>query len=323
MEISCAVLADIIMTCSSTEPDHTAVCAALRGLGTRFGCTIPTKPICAICASPLPEESFKRLLQSNVAPFDQITCGLVSATTPFVGEGDRVPIGKNGEWFDFDCIPTIIGIGVALGTIPLITYSPIGCTMGSYSDAGGWAKVIGLFYLPYGPAFIYTPINTFYIYWMVRMQSRQSDKWGMAVVSRDSLSLHSEPKNTSTTFGLNRFRSIVAKFRRASNSISSQTESNLESQVLWLSFWYVVAFFVSYSIFFVAFPFNGYTNESDWLYILFSVLPPIQGFLNSLVYFRRRIVKWVSCGKRNTGETTKPSAFQSAKNMLIWPIVAI
>jgi hypothetical protein len=143
-------------------------------------------------------------------------------------------------------IPTIIGTGVALGTIPFITYSPIGCTMGSYNGAGGWAKVIGLFYLPYGPAFIYTPINTFYIYWTVRMQSRRNNKWRMTVVSRDSLSMHSaELRDTSTSFGSSRLRVLASKLRRANPASSSKAESQVESQVMWQSFWYVVAFFVS------------------------------------------------------------------------------
>ena len=60
--------------------------------------------------------------------------------------------------------PAVLGIIIALASIPFITFTPVGCTIGSYKDDGGWAKMILLFYLPYGPAFLFIPLNTIYAY---------------------------------------------------------------------------------------------------------------------------------------------------------------
>jgi hypothetical protein len=63
----------------------------------------------------------------------------------------------------------------------------------------------------------------------------------------------------------------------------------------------------------VVFPLNGYSNDSYCLYIMFSVLTPIQGFLNSCVYFRTRVAWTLLCNK-------KTSLFHCAKNTLLWPL---
>jgi hypothetical protein len=63
----------------------------------------------------------------------------------------------------------------------------VACKIGSYSDAGGRVKVTGLLYLPYGPAFSYTPLNMLYIYWKIRAQSRKSDWWRILDVQLEFL----------------------------------------------------------------------------------------------------------------------------------------
>jgi hypothetical protein len=60
--------------------------------------------------------------------------------------------------------PAVVGLIVALASIPFITFTLVGCTIGSFKDKGGWAKMILLFYLPYGPAFLFIPLNTIYVY---------------------------------------------------------------------------------------------------------------------------------------------------------------
>jgi hypothetical protein len=189
-------------------------------------------------------------------------------------------------------VPAIIGTGVALAAIPFILPTAIGCTIGSSYDEGGWAKVIGLFYLPYGPAFILMPLNTLYIYLKVKNQSRKGNRWRLStVVSQRQLALSSEAGfNSAANEGSSALRQVSnALRRRQRTSTAEQPASQMEKLVFWQSCWYVAAFFASYAIFPVFFAVDGWSVKSYWYYILLSFLTPMQGFFNACVYFRKRI----------------------------------
>jgi hypothetical protein len=102
MKLSCGILADIATTWSAEDPDHIAVCGGLQGLGTHCGCSLPKHPACEACPDPLPRESFD-LTVSDVAPYDLLSCGLLTSAGLFVDDGARLPFGSDGEWIDFEC----------------------------------------------------------------------------------------------------------------------------------------------------------------------------------------------------------------------------
>lgn len=231
-------------------------------------------------------------------------------------------------------IPAIIGVGVAFAAIPFITSTPIACTIGSSEDSGGWSKLIGLFYLPYGPAFIFAPLNTCFIYWKVRKQSRKGDRWRIVGVQassarsgfqRSSFSMRGfGDEDTSELAGserTSRMRQMATALGRTI-SFRHPNESQTEKLVFWQSFWYVVSFFLSYSVFLVAFALDGWNAGSYWFYILLSILTPMQGFFNCCVFFRSRIVKkWRERAKR----AQNGARFVTARSLmrgLLWPMTA-
>lgn len=169
------------------------------------------------------------------------------------------------------CIPAVIGTGLAMGAIPFITPSPVACTIGSYNDDGGWLKQILLFYVPFGPAFVYAPINTFYIYWYFRRRNRKANKWRFEA-RRQSINNQIANRLTDSAPSSTRLFSITDK--------TDQTKNPMEAQLLWQSFWYVCAFYCSYFVFVVAFALDGFEVEAYWFYIVLSIFTPMQGFFN-------------------------------------------
>jgi hypothetical protein len=181
-------------------------------------------------------------------------------------------------------LPGILGLTVALAAIPFITFTPMACTIGSYRDVGGWPKLIGLFYVPYGPAFLYIPLNTMFVYWRVRQQCYERETVANVI------------KNESSVLSTNDKRDELPEIEHPLTVFS-----HLERRVFWQSFWYMASFFASYTIFLVVFAMDGYDTNSYPLYMVMSILTPMQGFFNSLVYFRERFWKWA------TGRITRPT----------------
>lgn len=190
-------------------------------------------------------------------------------------------------------IPALLGTGIAMGAIPFITTSPVACTIGSHKDPGGWLKVIGLFYLPYGPAFVYAPINTFYIYWKYRRQSRSARRWSFRIQQLSFRSRIAERFSDldSKSSSLLRVKHILKA--AAKKSRTKKKPSQLESLLLWQSFWYVCAFYCSYFIFVVAFALDGYGMDAYWFYIILSIFTPMQGLFNR--YARETIWSESTC----------------------------
>ena len=189
-------------------------------------------------------------------------------------------------------IPAIIGIAIALATIPFITFTPVGCTIGSYHDSGGWAKIILLFYLPYGPAFLMAPWSTFALYRHVRIQKRNGDRWRISTVIDRSLPRSNLESETSSNMS---FRAkIKQQWIRSMTRNKSRSSSHIERDVLLQSIFYLISFLASYTIFFVAFAVDGYEMNSYPLYLALSILTPIQGFLNFIVFFRVKLARWIA-----------------------------
>ena len=70
----------------------------------------------------------------------------------------------------------------------------------------------------------------------------------------------------------------------------------MERAVFWQAVFYVCAFFVSWPVYVVG-QLNG-DGQSYGLWIAIAVLTPLQGFMNSLVYFRPRYVQYRARKKR-------------------------
>jgi len=169
----------------------------------------------------------------------------------------------------------------------------VGCTIGSYHDFGGWVKLILLFYLPYGSAFVLTPWNMFSLYRHVQLQGKKGDRWRISTVSQrqsKTPSTNSETESSSNlTFREKVKHHCIQIIRRKKSSSSSRIACDVSLQ----SIFYLLAFLASYTIFFVAFAVDGYEMNSYPLYIALSILTPIQGFLNFIVFFRVKIAFWI------------------------------
>ena len=61
----------------------------------------------------------------------------------------------------------------------------------------------------------------------------------------------------------------------------------LTRKVFWQSFWYMMAFYVSQPVLFMAFYWKYGTPVDFWILVLSGFMSPSQGFLNSLIHFHR------------------------------------
>jgi hypothetical protein len=219
-------------------------------------------------------------------------------------------------------LPACIGICVAIAAIHFVTFTPLGCMVGSHRDKGGWMKLMYLFYAPYGPSFIYVPLNTMYIYWKVRMQRKAGNRWNLSARANanSNRSLNTESENSSMRY-FSVFRGLRRYFSNRLERPHTSVLSRLERNVFWQSVWYVVAFLASYTIFAFVFAIDGYEADSYPLFVLLSFLTPMQGFFNFLVFFRTRIsvvVANIKSGMSERVKELKMKAYQLMKGLFAW-----
>ena len=79
---------------------------------------------------------------------------------------------------------------------------------------------------------------------------------------------------------------VYQQQRKARKWMSNQSLA-LSRRVFWQSFWYVMAFYVTLPPVLLTFYIEFESPQHYWLLVLAATLAPLQGFINTLVYFQR------------------------------------
>lgn len=76
-----------------------------------------------------------------------------------------------------------------------------------------------------------------------------------------------------------------------SNPQRNQEGDTLSSTVFWTSFWYLLGFWATFPFIFLMYSVRP-APDTYWMFLVASILSPLQGFWNAIVfYYRRRMVK--------------------------------
>ena len=105
---------------------------------------------------------------------------------------------------------------------------------------------------------------------------------------------------TASTAGI--CRKVYMQQQRARKWKLSNGRVSIMREVLWQSFWYVMAFYVTLPMMLVSFYAPFEYPRGFWIFIVTAFLAPLQGLMNALVYFHRTKVwqswrKMLQCGR--------------------------
>ena len=90
-------------------------------------------------------------------------------------------------------------------------------------------------------------------------------------------------------------RSVYIQEKRARKWKFVKKKLSMTREVLWQSFWYVMAFCVTLPMMLVSFYAPFEYPRGFWIFIVTAFLAPLQGLMNALVYFQRAKVWQSSC----------------------------
>ena len=144
----------------------------------------------------------------------------------------------------------VVGVGVALGGIPLYKPLFLTCYVGYPPlTAESWIPVTFFYLIPIGVSIFVVTFATVALFLSVYRLEVAAAKWRLTK-------------------------------RSGGNSMTDQ--------VFWRCFWYLLAFYVPFPIQFASY-FVNFTEDNYPFYLALCVMVPLQGILNCLVYYQRSI----------------------------------
>eukprot|EP00980_Cylindrotheca_fusiformis_P025764 scaffold14574_cov123-Cylindrotheca_fusiformis.AAC.1 len=146
------------------------------------------------------------------------------------------------------CVVVFVGAGIALGGIPLYEPSLYFCGL-PVPPFASWYPVIFFFFVPCAICLTGVTVATIMLFLSVYKLERSSSRWRFAV-------------------------------RRGGDTMTAK--------VFWRCFWYLLAFYVPWPIYFASYFVELKERNYGFLLVL-QILSPSQGFCNSLVYYQRDI----------------------------------
>jgi hypothetical protein len=182
----------------------------------------------------------------------------------------------------------VLGIALACGGIPFYENVGWGCYIPPHYDkvlrGPRHRLAISIFaVIPIFSAIIIATVNTVLVYWAVPQQMIAARKWrfGGAAKQRQQAAKSDLPRNAGVP-------GESFQPRRPSPQTAIQ---KMESQSFWQALFYLGAFYVTWpSLLAAQFGDDGPQSYLPYLVVV-SILGPMQGFLNFLVYARPRIQK--------------------------------
>lgn len=204
-------------------------------------------------------------------------------------------------------IPLIVGLVVASASIPFISKSIQGCHISPPSstvvrqldiegNTASWGPYLGLYIVPAYVVIIYTTGALLRVYLHVRKVNRNANKWRFPTLPRRPERRVAQNGSASDTAGRGR--------RRSTTSVNLQKELAIQSAM------YLVALYLSWFVYLViAVHLDKYlmSHYSLWAFVYFLI--PLQGFLNSITYFRPRFVRlWAKYRKERLRKKQQESS---------------
>mmetsp|Transcript_7121 Transcript_7121/g.16668 ORF Transcript_7121/g.16668 Transcript_7121/m.16668 type:complete len:410 (+) Transcript_7121:854-2083(+) len=199
-------------------------------------------------------------------------------------------------------VPIVCAMILAFGGIPFYESVWIGCWMLPRPYTDDWTAVG----FSFGPVITTAIISTacqIRVYWRVRATVRKARRWSMdhrlSQRSEKDKYTYNAPSNSSSQFSMATTQEKKPQEEEGTkkNEFSCNCcknspllQDNAEAAVFWQSVFYLFAMYVSWPILVVAI--MNADSEDYGFWMALSILAPLQGWLNMLVFIRPRISKW-------------------------------
>jgi hypothetical protein len=175
-------------------------------------------------------------------------------------------------------VPALVaGFALAFGGIPFYQNVGWGCYVAPPPLTEDYRDILIFAVVPICTAIIIATVNTVLVYWAVRKQMIAARKWqfGAAAKQQQQMGMAGE------TFQ-----------PRRPEKMPQTAIQKIERQTFWQALFYLGAFYVTWPILLAA-QFSEVAQDSYAWLVVVSILGPLQGFLNFLVYARPRIQKGI------------------------------
>lgn len=196
-------------------------------------------------------------------------------------------------------LPILVGFIFAGASLPFITRSLHGCHMtppnsylmeavGADGFSTSWAPYLCLYIIPGFSVLIYTTGALIRVFFFVRKVSRQGNRWRFEAAET---SLNTQQQQSP---------------RRMQRRQSTSSVNSVQNEVFWQSAMYLSALYLAwFTQLIILVQLEKYLACHYALWVFFSFIYPLQGFMNALVYFRPRMTRTItklwkqaSCTKR-------------------------
>jgi hypothetical protein len=208
--------------------------------------------------------------------------------------------------------PVLAALVMAFKGLPYYTNILLMCSVAPPPEQETWGPIIGFVLFPVGFCLLVATCIMIVIFVSVRKKINATRKYGFLVSLRRSVqsfsgssilggnwtlsAVNDLPEDSARTtladssfFGRN--GSALTRLSLRQRSVAARrNKDNVLRTVFWQSFFYLVAFLVSYPVWFIAIILSD--SSSYRLWIVAVTLTPLQGFLNFLVYVRPRWIQY-------------------------------
>mmetsp|Transcript_31937 Transcript_31937/g.52706 ORF Transcript_31937/g.52706 Transcript_31937/m.52706 type:complete len:581 (-) Transcript_31937:1311-3053(-) len=190
-------------------------------------------------------------------------------------------------------IPLLLGLIIACASLPFISSSIQGChipppssslhqTANFEGASSSWGPYLGLYIIPAFLVIIFTTFVMLRVYLHVRKINMKAQKWRFNAKNASSTTSASQNKSSVTSSNLSSQR------RQPTRNAAANFQSELAVQ----SAMYLIALYLCWFIYLIVAVLLDRVATSHyplWCFVYFVL--PLQGFLNSVTYFRPRMVK--------------------------------
>jgi len=145
----------------------------------------------------------------------------------------------------------LLGLSIALAGLPFYEGNILTCYILSPPYAESWLPISFLFFIPMCSCLLGITVFTLLLYRFVYFTDKAASRWRLAAATGNR-----------------------------------KGRSQMQEQVFWRCFWYLLAFYLPWPILLVA-NFVELKESNFAFWVVLSLLSPLQGLLNSLVYHQR------------------------------------
>lgn len=210
-------------------------------------------------------------------------------------------------------LPILVGFIFAGASLPFISRSLHGCHMtppnaylmeavGADGFSTSWAPYLCLYIIPGFSVLIYTTGALVRVFFFVRNVSRQGNKWRFEAAVT---SLHTKQQQQRQQ----------SPPRRMQRRLSTSSVNSVQNEVFWQSAMYLSALYLAwFTQLIILVQLEKYLAGHYALWVFFSFITPLQGFMNALVYFRPRMARTITRLSKQGACTPKRYCYARKRN---------